>query len=170
MLGLEYMTAGKDMKKQVLYAAVSIPDDLEEQGYVMLTGEPECNETDVRLEDGTTKADGRVEICLDGLWGSVCDSGWDSRDARVVCRQLGHDGGKFSYQTAFILVQTLAASVALLRHHVTNGSLFYHLDDVRCSGYEIKLNECEHHSTYVQYCRTRINEAGVTCNGELFDC
>ena len=42
--------------------------------------------------NGTAPTNGRVEICLDGLWGSVCDDRWDSRDAAVVCRQLQFDG------------------------------------------------------------------------------
>jgi len=49
-----------------------------------------CNNGTIRLAGGQSTKEGRVEICINGVWGSVCDDSWDSNDARVVCRMLGH--------------------------------------------------------------------------------
>ena len=48
-----------------------------------------CIEGDVRLVNGHTRYEGRVEICANNIWGTVCRNGWSSTDTRVVCRQLG---------------------------------------------------------------------------------
>ena len=48
-----------------------------------------CNEGNVRLIEGSTALEGRVEVCRNNAWGTVCHSGWGNTDARVVCRQLG---------------------------------------------------------------------------------
>lgn len=41
------------------------------------------------MTDGFDNSSGRVELCHEGAWGTVCDDYWAERSARVVCRQLG---------------------------------------------------------------------------------
>ena len=43
----------------------------------------------MRLEDGVREYEGRIEVCYEGEWGTVCDDGIDDSVAEVVCRQLG---------------------------------------------------------------------------------
>ena len=52
-----------------------------------------CTNGDVRLADGPDPYSGRVELCLNGQFGTVCDDNWDSTDAQVICGQLGYGGG-----------------------------------------------------------------------------
>ena len=48
-----------------------------------------CAHGDVRLVNGTSSKSGRVEVCLNGLWGTVSHDSWGNRDSNLVCKQLG---------------------------------------------------------------------------------
>lgn len=55
----------------------------------------ECNSTDIRLVGGSSMWRGRVDICLDGVWGAVCADGLNNPAASVICRWLGFpDAGR----------------------------------------------------------------------------
>lgn len=48
-----------------------------------------CTQGAIRLVGGTNDMNGRVEICNNNVWGTVCDDAWGTPDAEVACRQLG---------------------------------------------------------------------------------
>ena len=55
-----------------------------------------CSQGDIRLIGGVNSSEGRVEVCNQNQWGSVCDVGWDMNDANVACRQAGFGSGNQS--------------------------------------------------------------------------
>ena len=48
-----------------------------------------CTNGDIRLRGGMNMSEGRVEICDNNMWGTVCDDLWGPLDANVACGQLG---------------------------------------------------------------------------------
>ena len=50
-----------------------------------------CTDGSIRLR-GSTGMQGRVEVCLNGDWGTVCHDHWSTVDSNVACRQLGYSG------------------------------------------------------------------------------
>ena len=109
-----------------------------------------CVNGDIRLIDGSTQYEGRVEVCVNNAWGTVCDDFWDNNDARVVCRQAG-----FSDQNA------TARSFAFFGQ----GTDPIVLDDVRCTGTERRLIDCPYTATH--NCN-HFEDAGVTCQPSEF--
>ena len=49
-----------------------------------------CNYGDVRLVNGDNQYEGRVEVCINNGWQTICDNSWSSNDAIVICKQLGY--------------------------------------------------------------------------------
>ena len=58
---------------------------------MVLANTDDCSNGDVRLQDGTHESNGRVEVCSNGIWTSVCSEGWSNFEAHVICKQLNFD-------------------------------------------------------------------------------
>ncbi|XP_041379083.1 scavenger receptor cysteine-rich domain superfamily protein-like [Gigantopelta aegis] len=106
-----------------------------------------CIYGDVRLVSGSTDYEGRVEVCINGVWGTVCDDSWGSSDATVVCKQLGY--AYTGYAVAF----------RYAKFGYGRGSIY--LDDVQCSGSETSLLSCSYDS-HTDDC-SHSHDAGVRC-------
>ncbi|XP_038071166.1 uncharacterized protein LOC119740040 [Patiria miniata] len=108
----------------------------------------------VRLRDGGSMYEGRVEVYANGQWGTVCDDQWDLNDANVVCRELG-----------FGAAVTAASEAAY-----GQGQGPIQLDDVACTGQESSIFDCSHNGIQQHNCGHH-EDAGVECseptNGEV---
>ena len=113
-------------------------------------------------------ARGRVEICVNGSYGTVCDDDWDNTDASVVCRQLGFSShGMCSVCTCSDTLTQHAAYNNTGSIHLPTGSfgtvLEPVLSDVSCDGTEIQLLNCSHTTGSC----TSGEDAAVICQGKL---
>ena len=63
-----------------------------------------CGNGEVRLVDGESEMEGRVEMCRNGRWGTVCDKQWTDNHTAVVCRQIGFSDIVGGTLKAFIIV------------------------------------------------------------------
>ncbi|XP_071489564.1 uncharacterized protein [Diadema antillarum] len=108
----------------------------------------------VRLVGGSTQNEGRVEISCNGQWGTVCDGGWDMRDAHVVCRELGYSSASASYRSS----------------HFGQGSGPIWVHWAYCDGTENSLVHCLRNpwGCHVIDCSHR-SDAGVRCEGDRSD-
>ena len=97
---------------------------------------------------GGNDAAGRVEVYYKGKWGTVCHDGWDMKDARVVCRQLGFQDANDN---------ACCASFG-------RGTGQIWLDDVDCAGDESSLFSCRHRGVGIHNCY-HSKDAGVRCKG-----
>ena len=104
-----------------------------------------CITGEIRLIGGSQPYEGRVEVCRNNVWGTVCDDSWGALDATVVCRQAGY--------SSFDAVARVGAFYGQGR-----GPIF--LDDVNCNGTEQSLTDCAASTT--SNC-VHSEDAGVTC-------
>ncbi len=71
-------------------------------------------EGEIRLVAGSTNREGRIELCSNGRWGTVCGDGWTEREAALVCSKLGYSSASRSLFASTCSVNLNPVSLLLL--------------------------------------------------------
>ena len=132
-----------------------------------------CANGQLRLAGGNIVNEGRVEICMNNVWGTVCDNSWGTTDATVVCLQLGYSmqgqnqpWTSTSSSKVIFVYFVITDAVAFSSAHFGAGIGPIHLDYVDCTGSENNLTSCPHSSS-IRCSSGHSEDAGVRCQGKL---
>lgn len=108
---------------------------------------------------------GRVEVCVNETWGTICDDYWNNSDASVVCRQLGYSGEGMVH---FRLCDAISISVYI--GAIAGTGLYsevlkeFHIIDLNCTGSEESVFNCSHNAVLENTCSNH-EDAYVQCKG-----
>ncbi|WAR28411.1 AGRL3-like protein [Mya arenaria] len=105
------------------------------------------DDTKVRLVDGPTKYEGRVEVYVNGRWGTICDDHFNTDAASVVCRMLHIN---------------VTDTTVIQEGYYGEGNGTIWLVDVRCLGYESTIADCVYRNLGSTTCE-HSEDVGVKC-------
>ncbi|KAM9842659.1 lysyl oxidase homolog 3B isoform 2-T2 [Aulostomus maculatus] len=112
-------------------------------------------ENSIRIVGGRSTYEGRVEVQVGSKWGTVCSTGWTTKEAMVVCRQLG-----LGY-SMHAITETWYWDSGNVTEMVMSG--------VKCTGSEMSLSQCQHHKTVSCQKAAAKFAAGVICSETASD-
>ena len=105
---------------------------------------------DLRLVNGPTANEGRIEVYYDRQWGTICDDSWNNRDADVLCKQLGY----------------IDAEYVRYRAQYGEGTGPIWIDQIHCSNGAESVIDCKHNGWGINDCKHR-EDAGVKCRRKI---
>ena len=118
------------------------------------TSAPVEGDIQIALMDGTGDTNGRVEIKLHGIWGTVCSTYYNGQLnlARVICHELG-----FDTQNPLALARE--------SYDVTGVDQPIHYTAIYCTGEETSISECYNETEIYSYQQcTHKNDLYVECD------
>ena len=104
----------------------------------------------LRLVDGPSEIEGRIEVYYDGEWGTMCDDSFHYRDGNVICRQLGYE----------------AAAALFYRARFGQGEGPIWIDQIACDDSDDSILDCRHNGWGINDCSHR-EDAGVRCRRKV---
>ena len=131
--------------------------------------QPVCStDWELRLVNGGSSLEGRLEVCLNGVWGTICDQSWDDTDAGVACSQIGHSARGTNSTVCMLMLSItnthIIGSVARRSAYFDEGFGPVQFTSFQCNGTETRLQDCPY--TTQNSC-THSADAGATCVGKL---
>ena len=137
-----------------------------------------CYSGDTRLVGGKTEAEGRLELCNNNRWGTVCGNTWRDNHTAVVCRYLGFSdviGGRCIHKWTCIMecpTKWCFGTITVDSSYYTSerfgegtGPIF--IDYINCTGSESRLwGKCSHFTHY--YGCSHNDDVGVQCQPGLW--
>ncbi|XP_069016847.1 lysyl oxidase homolog 3B isoform X2 [Embiotoca jacksoni] len=109
----------------------------------------------IRIVAGRNSYEGRVEVRVGSKWGTVCSTGWTTKEAMVVCRQLG-----LGY-SMHAITETWYWDSSNVTEMVMSG--------VKCTGSEMSLSQCQRHKSVSCQKAAAKFAAGVICSETASD-
>ena len=103
---------------------------------------------ELRLVGGSDFNQGRLEVLVSGLWGTICDDNFGEENAKVACQQLG-------LPTGYVEAKSFGRGT---------GPIW--MDEVDCSGSESRLETCGRNA-YGDHNCGHSEDIGVICAGKL---
>ena len=121
----------------------------------LFTTDINCHGGDVRLVNGSGRHEGRIEVCFNETWGTICDSSYRlslNIPADVICQQLGYFGAGIILFSSRTLSHTLLCIIERSTFGFGRGSLPILAKYVYCRGYESNIGECTYSTTGLSDC------------------
>ncbi|XP_053387312.1 neurotrypsin-like [Mercenaria mercenaria] len=109
------------------------------------------NISEIQLKNGRRPSEGRVEILVNGTWGTICDTNFASAEATVICKMFGLEYSSF-YTKA--------------KHRSGRGNGPIYVDKLNCMGTETHINLCSYEVS--NHC-THYDDVAVVCTGYQLD-
>lgn len=98
--------------------------------------------------NGSSAIEGRVEVYVDGQWGTICEDRWNLVDGVVACQQLG-------YGTVYDSLRQLPFG--------SNDNISILVDELACRGNEDRIQNCNGRFGNMSHNCNHSEDAGIIC-------